>query len=297
MLLDSAKVNILHNSPGWAISRETIEKNKHKASWAPPNNLLPLCLPQFPLKARRLESSTECLKFYARWLLKWRYRAGSRERGRGSLQWPYSQSGTGTERLLHFWAGGVADDGGVARLELQIQHNVPLSFMHSLYKLGTMNFSTLLRLLLLLLLLLLVCNKLKLCSSSLLLLPCRWQRQRRRRWWRRRRQWQRWQLIGYIQGSLQQDGGHIRGHQLTGGQQPESWTSAHLLVSLSHSEGSAAWLCASPALQEVQGGPTAQCHPLRGRLSAGESSGLRRDTLSLSPSVVFADLWQRGNQI
>lgn len=40
--------------------------------------------------------------------------------------------------------------------------------MHSLYKLGTMNFSTLLLLpLLLLLLLLLVCNKLKLCSSSL----------------------------------------------------------------------------------------------------------------------------------
>lgn len=32
--------------------------------------------------------------------------------------------------------------GGAARLELQIQHNVPLSFMHSLYKLGTMNFNT-----------------------------------------------------------------------------------------------------------------------------------------------------------
>lgn len=51
------------------------------------------------------------------------------------LPWPLSQSGTlrRSARLLHL--------GAAARLELQIQHNVPLSFMHSLYKLGTMNFN------------------------------------------------------------------------------------------------------------------------------------------------------------
>lgn len=65
------------------------------------------------------------------------------------LQWPHSQSQSGTASFAfrgrhrrRRGRGGDERRGGAARLELQIQHNVPLSFMHSLYKLGTMNFST-----------------------------------------------------------------------------------------------------------------------------------------------------------
>lgn len=100
---------------------------------------------------------------------------------------------------------------------------------------------------------------------------CRWQWQRRWRRWRRRRRWRRWQwqLVGRIERSLQQDGGHLRGHQLAGGQQPERGSSADLLVPLPDAEGSAPRLCTASAIQEVQSGSAAECNPLRGRLLAG----------------------------
>lgn len=147
-----------HNAPGWAISRETIEKNKHKAS-APlpfPSHLLLLLLHRYEA-TRVVDWVLKILRaLTAEVVLKGDQGGGQLKEGVPSGRsrcWFGSCSGlthshSQGQRLLHFGAdiggAGRGDErrGGASRLELQIQHNVPLSFMHSLYKLGTMNFST-----------------------------------------------------------------------------------------------------------------------------------------------------------
>jgi len=100
-----------------------------------------------------------------------------------------------------------------------------------------------------------------------------------------------WELVGRVEGPLQQNGGHLRGHQLAGGQQPERGSSADLLVPLPHPEGGAPRLRAAPAVQEVQSGSAAQRDPLRWWLLAGGCG--RWPALDLSPPHVGANLYRR----